>query len=1384
MERRHENEKTRNEPPARPRHGSLAAADVRVNAAAEETAGQVNEDGYVPFEATKTWSTTDVETWNNGTRSIPAGYPAIDDTDVQLYYKDEGGYVPVKTERFTNYYKQIASPANPLEFIPANWNNFSASTSDNRDWNKDNGYNSGHYVKGDDGKYYALKYHFERHTSFMNVLNKYLEICPYYVESNTINNLFGKSDTRAWTQSYYTQPNSYPSAVRNFEYDGFYDHTNEPYEHNAFKYDVYDLIANGNMIWFDTSSEYQNLSGNKNLLALSESNADAVYTGTLYFKAKNENPNPEIPDEDELSGGDTAGTPEDDSLKLTKTLKLNDDGTYSIVLESYATGAYQESTTETAVPADIILVLDQSGSMEYNYEMGAGYVNVDAVSYDNINNGDHDYFLKFDGEDTYYPLHVRRKTVGVLGIGNHFFTFWYGDEQQDHYLSFEAESKMVYSNNTLNGKRYKLFYYQNSGTVQRIDALRTAVNTFLEELEGNVDAYGNPIYRAAVTGFANQSADSWSNTEVFNGPKQYKYNELPSRLSQVTLKWADEGGVATLKQSVAALEADGGTYSNRGLELAEQILNARPANEKNRRAVVILFTDGAPGYTGADSTVANDAITVANRLKHEQDATVFSVGIFTSDIGSNAKIGSYEVRDYMQAVSSMYPDATSMGDKGNPASGGPYYSCATGAAGSETSLTQIFQTIENVIKETTTPVTLDTSAILQDVIDKQNFTFANNATEPTVTVQTVASTHDTEGNPTGWDTDYPDTKTVTWNDDSVTTGWRGTKTADTVKVQGFDYADQFVAKNHQGSNLLPNRAYDPSEPNPNEGESGYVLPSNVSAAIFANTTDLQNDKPAAAVNRPWTTIAERTVMIDYDMTYELANGQYAKLSGTPTHTYGTFDAAGQKVTYKLDTGTIASTANTTVDLAFNGVDSALVYGKQVTGTDANGDVQTEETATWKKVNVIPASCIYYDDSLSEVSGTTDGSSNSSLVIPTQGDTDELSRGKHTYTFYGTGIDVYCTTYDTIGEGENAMNVGTITAKLEKNGETVYENMYNYSPEMRYNVPTVFFHDLPLGEYTLTLSAYASSNYKIDGIRVYNPMADQSKYAEKTEQYAAYVNLRDALVNNPDTNIETYTVNGSLDAADLTQGTGVLFMDNPEYLTSTVPEIDMKTGEEVKDADGNTKMVKVYNDTFTAYKDLGPKNEIYLDAGQAITFTLTSAANGGKLWLGLSAPNADETTGTVSVNGETQSIDVTSAMDMYYPVTKNGTGSYTIKNEGDHLIAITNLKITGVQSIYEVAAAGQTTTQGNGGEEGQNANTGGTAASVEDVVNMVFEPVTLRTVKLAANNGVDPDAVVTPDPEPEKPGWNDNAYNPVELLKALFKLLLESLSNLFSGLGNW
>lgn len=54
---------------------------------------------------------------------------------------------------------------------------------------------------------------------------------------------------------------------------------------------------------------------------------------------------------------------ENDGLVVNKTAKANGDGTYTITLEAYATGESVTSSTEKDVPTDIILVLDQSGSM-------------------------------------------------------------------------------------------------------------------------------------------------------------------------------------------------------------------------------------------------------------------------------------------------------------------------------------------------------------------------------------------------------------------------------------------------------------------------------------------------------------------------------------------------------------------------------------------------------------------------------------------------------------------------------------------------------------------------------------------------------------------------------------------------------------------------------------------------------------------------------------------------------------------------------------------------------------------------------------------------------------------------------------------------------------
>lgn len=63
-----------------------------------------------------------------------------------------------------------------------------------------------------------------------------------------------------------------------------------------------------------------------------------------------------------VGGGDED---KDNGLELSKRATANEDGTYTITMEAYTTG--EVTTTTKTVPVDIVLVLDQSGSMAYNF---------------------------------------------------------------------------------------------------------------------------------------------------------------------------------------------------------------------------------------------------------------------------------------------------------------------------------------------------------------------------------------------------------------------------------------------------------------------------------------------------------------------------------------------------------------------------------------------------------------------------------------------------------------------------------------------------------------------------------------------------------------------------------------------------------------------------------------------------------------------------------------------------------------------------------------------------------------------------------------------------------------------------------------------------------
>lgn len=102
-----------------------------------------------------------------------------------------------------------------------------------------------------------------------------------------------------------------------------------------------------------------------------------------------------------------------DNLVMNKTVQLEDNGTYTINLEAYAKGQVSTETVKRVIPADIVLVLDQSGSMEESSIDGIPSDTYTEVT-DSLTNGqvaDGNYYYKVG--DNYYPVTAERETVGV-----------------------------------------------------------------------------------------------------------------------------------------------------------------------------------------------------------------------------------------------------------------------------------------------------------------------------------------------------------------------------------------------------------------------------------------------------------------------------------------------------------------------------------------------------------------------------------------------------------------------------------------------------------------------------------------------------------------------------------------------------------------------------------------------------------------------------------------------------------------------------------------------------------------------------------------------------------------------------------------------------------
>lgn len=299
-----------------------------------------------------------------------------------------------------------------------------------------------------------------------------------------------------------------------------------------------------------------------------------------------------------------------------------------------------------------------------------------------------------------------------------------------------------------------------SGSQYKIDVLKSAVNGFIDKV-----AEKSPNSSIAVVKFAGDEKTETGNDKYTDyGGYTYNYSQTVIGLT------AAGTGAAALKDAVNALDPDGSTAADYGMNRAKSIIDSVKNNDHQK--VVIMFTDGEPNHSnGFSTTVANNAIKASKSIKNA-GATVYTIGCFSKTYEDTEN-----VPKYMNRVSSNYLDATTMWDGTKTSS--DYYKTVSSAE----DLNNIFKTIS----ETTgsTPVELTSTSVLRDVIS-DSFTLPEGYTDGDIKAYSVScesSTKNADG-----------TYTYTWKTTPDADKYDVTVADDnkTINVTDFDYAANWV----------------------------------------------------------------------------------------------------------------------------------------------------------------------------------------------------------------------------------------------------------------------------------------------------------------------------------------------------------------------------------------------------------------------------------------------------------------------------------------------------------------------------------------------------------------------------------------------------------------
>lgn len=360
------------------------------------------------------------------------------------------------------------------------------------------------------------------------------------------------------------------------------------------------------------------------------------------------------------------------------------------------------------------------------------------------------------------------------------------------------------------------------------------------------------------------------------------------------------------------------------------------------------------------------------------------------------------------------------------------------------------------------------------------------------------------------------------------------------------------------------------------------------------------------------------------------------------------------------------------------------------------------------IGLIPASTVYYEEGFATYDGTWTGTTNKGTVNQTLtklGDGKNTENGygyddaykndstnsnattavttavgsSATFQFKGTGLELYLRTENTNStsdptsdaansvDGHSYMlvqvyegNDPTNTSSLKRMSFVDVNNLFAQPNRAGYgyNTPCWTVDGMVDSEYTVVVRFVKGETLAIDGFRVTNK-AYESSYAQDNEAQMTTSEIRNMVLKQADVynladdwyKVGNEVIDAVFDSEDASRIINGAVLIKQNY-----------------DQNGGTD-VQVTSELV----NIGPKNEIYLNPGEAVVMTVPATYT--TVQVGMRSLTGE--TVKYQINSE-PTKEMKSTVDMYYRVALADGGKLVIQNKSDskQILALTKLKVTG------------------------------------------------------------------------------------------------------------